>query len=109
MRDNKILPYRKTIKKEGTSRNYKTTWFCIRRADGETFPDGARVNKMVKWTALKPIWIKLGKGVGWAKAITFGPTKSVMEEAAEDFGAEQIVWLDEKDKRARRDNKKGEA
>ena len=89
------MPNQKTIKREGTGVDYEQVWYCLRLCAAETFPDGRPVPPQ-RWKSFKPIWIKLGEGVSWAKAITFGPTKQVTEEAAEDFGAERIVWLDKK-------------
>lgn len=79
----------------GNTHKYETTWYCIRLGASDHFPDGQPVPAQ-KWKTLKPIWIRLGEGVSWAKAITFGPAKQTMLEAAEDFGAKRIVWLAQK-------------
>ena len=90
---------RKVPETTGTSRDYEQTWYCLRLGGRDKFPDGRPV-PVQKWKTLKPIWIRIGKGASWAKAITFGPAKETMEEAAEDFGAKRIVWLNKKTKNA---------
>ena len=97
MRDSRLMTYRKTLKREGNSQDYETIWYCIRLGSEDTFPDGNPVPAQ-RWKTLKPIWIRLGEGVSWAKAITFGPAKGVLEDAANKFGAKQIVWLDRKNR-----------
>lgn len=89
---------------ESAGRDYETTWYLIRLGASDKFPDGREVPAQ-KWKTLKPIWIKLGEGDSWAKAITFGPAKETMYEAAQDFGAEGIVWLEENDYLAGRGGK----
>ena len=49
-----------------------------------------------KWKTLKPIWIRLGEGLSWANAITFGPALEQLYDAADSFGAKEIVWLEKK-------------
>jgi hypothetical protein len=93
----RLLIDKKTFRRESDSPDYNTVWYCLRLGSTDTFPDGRSV-PVQRYKTSKPIWIKLGEGISWAAAITFGPTRSVMEEAAEDFGAEQIVWVDEKNK-----------
>ena len=90
------LHHGKEPERQGTPRNYQAIWFCVRRAAKELFPDGLEVHSTMKWTRLKPIWIKLGEGTSWRDAITFGSSKEVVEDAAEAFGAEQVVWEEQK-------------
>jgi len=80
------------------TKDYTVNWYCIQRGDGECFPDG-RVVPNLKRSALarsprKLVWVKLGEGKSWQQAITFGPTVSTTEEAANDFGAAKLVWLE---------------
>ena len=93
----RLLVAKKTAKRESAGRDYNRVWYCLRLGSTDTFPDG-RLVPVQRYKTSKPIWIKIGEGISWATAITFGPTKSIMEEAAEDFGAERIVWLDEKNR-----------
>jgi len=93
----RLLVAKKTVRRENAGRDYNRVWYCLRLGSTDTFPDG-RLVPVQRYKTSKPIWIKIGEGISWAAAITFGPTKSVMEEAAEDFGAERIVWLDEKNR-----------
>lgn len=79
----------------GNTHKYETIWYCLRLGAKDRFPDGHPVPAQ-KWKTLKPIWIRLGEGFSWAKAITFGPAKETMLEAAESFGAKGIVWLEPK-------------
>jgi len=83
---------RKTDFADSTGINYEVVWYVMRRGNGDLFPDG-RVVPKGRWSTWKPIWIKLGEGDSWAEAITFGPSIDELENAADDFGAKQIVWL----------------
>lgn len=84
--------------KRVAGQDYETTWYCKRLSGSDIFPDG-RLVPVAKWKKLKPIWIKLGGGPSWANAITFGPVLERFYEAAESFGAKEIVWLEEREKR----------
>jgi len=86
---------------EGDIPDYEQTWYCIPLSSDDTFPDGSEVPSRAGWSKSKPpYWIKLGEGVSWAGAITFGATKRVLVDAAKSFGAKRIVWLDRKNKTA---------
>lgn len=83
-----------------TGRDYAVTWYCIQRGHREIFPDGFPVPN-TKRTAFarsprKLIWVKLGEGDSWKEAITFGPRFTATEQAAEDFCAKGIVWVEER-------------
>ena len=86
--------------KQGGATDYETTWYCKRLSGNDTFPDGRKV-PVAKWKTLKPIWIKLGGGVSWANAITFGPALEALHGAADSFGAKKIVWFEPKNRAAK--------
>ncbi len=92
---------RPELKLEGTGRDYTAIWYVLRLCGEDKFPDGRKV-PLTNWSCIKPLWIKLGEGESWAKAITFGSSREEMEQAAEDFEATGIVWLDKKNKTASR-------
>ena len=91
-------------KRYDTVQDYTVNWYCIQRADGECFPDGRPVPNLKRSafarSPRKLVWVKLGDGKSWHQAITFGPTVSTTEEAAEDFGAAKVVWLEPVQKNA---------
>jgi len=87
--------------KRTAGQDYETTWYCLRLSGKDTFPDGRQV-PVGKWKTLKPIWIKLGEGLSWAQAITFGPALGQLYDAAGSFGAHRIVWLEKKTGRINR-------
>ena len=99
---NRLMYGRKTPSakhRRTAGQDYETTWFCKRLSGNDTFPDGRKV-PVCKWKTLKPIWIKLGKGLSWANAITFGPALEQLYDAADSFGAKEIVWLEPKSRGA---------
>lgn len=85
-------------KRYDTVQDYAVNWYCILRGDGEFFPDGLPTPHLsrsaFRRSPRKLIWIKLGEGKSWHNAITFGPTVSTTVEAAEDFGATDLVWFE---------------
>ncbi len=87
--------------KRAAGQDYETTWYCKRLSGKDTFPDGRQV-PVGKWKTLKPIWIKLGEGLSWANAITFGPALGQLYDAAGSFGAHRIVWFDKKNRKPNR-------
>jgi len=92
---NRLMTKGKAPSAKGKGQDYETTWYCKRLSGNDTFPDGRKV-PVCKWKTLKPIWIKLGKGLSWANAITFGPAVEQLHDAADSFGAKEIVWLEKK-------------
>ncbi len=99
MRSRRLLLGRKAPNVEGDIPDYEQIWYCVRLSSDDTFPDGREVPVKAGWNkSLPPIWVKLGEGISWAGAITFGAAKHVLEDAAKSFGAKRIVWLNKKNK-----------